>query len=177
MVLCHAIVLNTTCCPAVLLTATTANHWNVQVTLLAAGFVIGPGGHSIRAICERSGANIQVRGITGCICNSTCGSCSAFGSVQTASSARVQSCTRSAPWAAPGRDCILRAFMIMGSDTERTAAKGIIASAVKLYQDLFTGRLGALCARLCLCAAFLPTHRAWIGVLDISPEQSVLRAL
>lgn len=33
----------------------------VQVTLLAAGFVIGPSGHSIRAICEKSGANIQVR--------------------------------------------------------------------------------------------------------------------
>lgn len=33
----------------------------MQVTLLAAGFVIGPSGHSIRAICERSGANIQVR--------------------------------------------------------------------------------------------------------------------
>jgi hypothetical protein len=31
------------------------------VTLLAAGFVIGPSGHSIRAICEKSGANIQVR--------------------------------------------------------------------------------------------------------------------
>ena len=32
----------------------------LQVTLLAAGFVIGPSGHSVRAICERSGANIQV---------------------------------------------------------------------------------------------------------------------
>lgn len=30
-----------------------------QVTLLAAGFVIGPSGHSIRAICEKSGANVQ----------------------------------------------------------------------------------------------------------------------
>jgi hypothetical protein len=37
------------------------NTQHVQVTLLAAGFVIGPSGHSIRAICEKSGANIQVR--------------------------------------------------------------------------------------------------------------------
>ena len=32
----------------------------MQVTLLAAGFVIGLSGHSIRAICEQSSANIQV---------------------------------------------------------------------------------------------------------------------
>lgn len=32
----------------------------LQVTLLAAGFVIGPAGCSVRAICEKSGANIQV---------------------------------------------------------------------------------------------------------------------
>lgn len=31
----------------------------IHVTLLAAGFVIGPSGQSVRAICEKSGAHIQ----------------------------------------------------------------------------------------------------------------------
>ena len=31
----------------------------MHVTLLAAGFVIGPSGQSVRAICEKSGAHIQ----------------------------------------------------------------------------------------------------------------------
>lgn len=31
----------------------------IHITLLAAGFVIGPSGQSIRAICEKSGAHIQ----------------------------------------------------------------------------------------------------------------------
>jgi NCAIR mutase (PurE)-related protein len=31
----------------------------MHVTLLAAGFVIGPSGQSVRAICENSGAHIQ----------------------------------------------------------------------------------------------------------------------
>lgn len=33
--------------------------------------------------------------------------------------------------------------MIMGGKEERASAKHIIASAVELYQDLFTGKLGA----------------------------------
>lgn len=55
----------------------------------------------------------------------------------------MQSCTRSAPAAETGEDRPYRAFMIMGGKEERASAKHIIASAVELYQDLFTGKLGA----------------------------------
>jgi hypothetical protein len=34
-------------------------YTEMHVTLLAAGFVIGPNGQSVRAVCEKSGAHIQ----------------------------------------------------------------------------------------------------------------------
>jgi hypothetical protein len=42
-----------------------------------------------------------------------------------------------------GEDKSYRAFVVAGSETQRSAAKHIISSAVDLYQQLFTGALGA----------------------------------
>jgi hypothetical protein len=54
----------------------------------------------------------------------------------------MQSCTRSGNRALHGEDKSYRAFVVLGGESQRNAAKHIIASAVDLYQQLFTGALG-----------------------------------
>jgi 1,4-dihydroxy-2-naphthoyl-CoA synthase len=86
----------------------------VHITLLAAGFVIGPSGHSIRAVCETSGAAITSR--------------------------TQQAASNDGPF----DDALYRAFVIVGTDGQRAAALDIITAAVDHYQKLFSGATGTL---------------------------------
>lgn len=123
----------------------------LQVTLLAAGFVIGPSGHSIRAICEKSGANIQVsphaRLIAPVACfqdqrtHGCCHSNAAAGSGLTG--VCLQSCTRTGSGAPVAEGMPYRSFVVVGTAEQRENAQSIITQAVSLYQDLFTGKLGS----------------------------------
>jgi hypothetical protein len=56
----------------------------------------------------------------------------------------LQSCTHSGGSGAAGEDMPYRAFVVVGSEEQRKSAKHIIALAVDLYQNLFTGKFGAL---------------------------------
>lgn len=56
----------------------------------------------------------------------------------------LQSCTHSGGSSTAGEEMPYRAFVVVGSEEQRKSAKHIIASAVDLYQNLFTGKLGAL---------------------------------